>query len=165
MVGDPALPGVMMSSLIDDRAAAKVNGLVDASCAAGATLRCGGHQEGRRFTPMVLTDVPASAPLATVEAFGPLVCVSPYESLDEAFEGVNRSRYGLQAGIFTSDLKVASRAFEALEVGAVVVGDVPTWRVDHMPYGGVKASGFGREGLRYAYEDHTEPRLLVLPRG
>ena len=165
VVGAPTDPGVMMSCLVDDRAAEKVRGLVDASCDAGAVLRCGGPREGRRFAPMVLTDVPPTAPLSQVEAFGPVVCVSPYDTLEQAIAGANASRYGLQAGIFTSSLSAATRAFEGLEVGAVIVGDVPTWRVDHMPYGGVKASGSGREGLRYAYEEHTEPRLLVLPRG
>ena len=164
-VGPPEESGVVMSGLIDDGAVAKVRGLVEQTCAAGARLRCGGHLEGRRFAPMVLTEVPADSPLARTEAFGPVAHVAPYHDLDEALALVDASPYGLQAGIYTSDLATATRAFERLEVGAVLVDEVPTFRVDHMPYGGVKGSGRGREGLRYAYEEHTETRLLVMPRG
>jgi acyl-CoA reductase-like NAD-dependent aldehyde dehydrogenase len=161
-VGAPETPGVVMSSLIDDRAVAKVNRIVEETEAAGGVRRCGGHREGRLFDPMVFTNVPADAPLGCEEVFGPAVMVQPVRGLDEAIEQVNRSRFGLQAGIFTNRLDDAHRFFEQAEVGAVLLNDIPTWRVDHMPYGGVKESGFGREGLRYAYEEYTEPRLLVI---
>ena len=96
------------------------------------------------------------------EVFGPLVAVEPYDDIEAAFDAVNAGRFGLQAGVFTRDLGVAQRAFERLEVGAVLVNEVPTWRSDAMPYGGVKDSGFGREGVRYAIEEMTERRTLVL---
>lgn len=161
-VGAPETPGVMMSSLIDDRAVAKVKRIVEQTEAAGGQRRCGGHREGRLFDPMVFTNVPADAPLGCEEVFGPALMVQPVGGLDEAIEQVNRSRFGLQAGIFTNRLSDAHRFYEQAEVGAVLLNDIPTWRVDHMPYGGVKESGFGREGLRYAYEEYTEPRLLVM---
>jgi glyceraldehyde-3-phosphate dehydrogenase (NADP+) len=97
-----------------------------------------------------------------MEIFAPVVTVTPYEAFDDAVRAINQSRYGLQAGIFTRDLPSVFRAYEELEVGGVIAGDIPTWRIDHMPYGGVKDSGFGREGLRYAIEEMTEPKLLVL---
>jgi acyl-CoA reductase-like NAD-dependent aldehyde dehydrogenase len=99
------------------------------------------------------------------EVFAPVVTVQTYREFDEALDELNAGEFGLQAGVFTSDLRLAWRAFERLEVGGVIINDVPTWRVDHMPYGGVKASGFGREGLRYAIEEMTEERLLVLNLG
>ena len=161
-VGPPEEPGVLSSSLIDDGAADRVADWVAQAQATGATLHCGGRRgEGRLFDPMVLTEVSRMTPLGCQEAFGPIVTVSPYDDLDEAFATVNASRYGLQAGIFTSDLRKAHRALTTIEAGAVVVGDVPTFRVDHMPYGGVKNSGFGREGLRYALREYTTERLLV----
>jgi acyl-CoA reductase-like NAD-dependent aldehyde dehydrogenase len=99
------------------------------------------------------------------EIFAPVVTVQTYSEFDEALRAVNSSDYGLQAGVFTNDLKLVWRAYAELEVGGVIINDVPTWRVDHMPYGGVKQSGFGREGLKYAIEEMTEPRLLVLNLG
>jgi aldehyde dehydrogenase (NAD+) len=110
----------------------------------------------------VLTDVPAGARVSCEEVFGPVVVLSAVDSLDEAFAEVNDSRFGLQAGVFTRDLQVAFRAAQVLEAGGVVVGDVPSFRADQMPYGGVKDSGTGREGVRPAMEDLTEERVLVL---
>ncbi|MFQ6672555.1 MAG: aldehyde dehydrogenase family protein, partial [Candidatus Tectimicrobiota bacterium] len=100
--------------------------------------------------------------ISCLEAFGPVVTVQPYDDFLEAVRAVNDSIYGLQAGIFTNDLKAVHRAYEVLEVGGVIINDVPTYRVDHMPYGGVKESGFGREGVKYAIEEMTEIRLMVL---
>jgi acyl-CoA reductase-like NAD-dependent aldehyde dehydrogenase len=164
-IGAPEEPGVVMSSLIDDRAVAKVRRIVADTEARGGRRLCGGHRGGRLFDPMVFVDVPADAPLGCEEVFGPAVFVQPYDDFDDAVATINRSRFGLQAGLFTDSLATTTRAFEALEVGALMINDVPTWRVDHMPYGGVKDSGFGREGLRYAYAEYTEERLLVLPKG
>ena len=96
------------------------------------------------------------------EAFGPVVIVSPYKDFDEALKGVNRSIYGLQAGVFTKDLQKAFHAYEILDVGGVIINDIPTFRIDHMPYGGVKESGFGREGLKYAIEEMTELKLMAI---
>ena len=164
-VGAPEDPDVVMSSLIDDRAVAKVQRIVADTEARGGRRLCGGYRDGRLFDPMVFVDVPPDAPLGCEEVFGPAVFVQPYDDFDDALAAVNRSRFGLQAGLFTDSLATTTRAFEALEVGALLINDVPTWRVDHMPYGGVKDSGFGREGLRYAYAEYTEERLLVLPKG
>ena len=112
--------------------------------------------------PTVIADAPPEAKVNCREIFAPVVTVTPYQTFEEALAMVNDSDFGLQAGVFTNDLRRVWRAFEELEVGGVVVNDVSTWRVDHMPYGGVKQSGFGREGIRYAIEEMTEPRLLVL---
>jgi acyl-CoA reductase-like NAD-dependent aldehyde dehydrogenase len=122
----------------------------------------GGGRRGALVEPTVLTGTTPAMKVVSEEAFGPLVVVEPYDDLDAALAAVNAGRYGLQAGIYTRDLRAAWRAFEALEVGAVMINEVPTYRVDHMPYGGVKDSGFGREGVRYTIEEMTEPRLLVL---
>ncbi|MFB3077596.1 MAG: aldehyde dehydrogenase family protein, partial [Lysobacterales bacterium] len=110
----------------------------------------------------LLENVPADADVSCKEAFGPVAIMTAFSDFDEALAEVNRSRFGLQAGIFTRDLYKMHRAWDRLEVGAVVIGDVPSWRVDHMPYGGVKDSGLGREGIRFAIEDMTEIRLLVI---
>jgi acyl-CoA reductase-like NAD-dependent aldehyde dehydrogenase len=129
---------------------------------AGGTLLCGGVREGVMLTPAVLEGVPKTEPLVAEEAFGPVVVLERFTTFDEALSMVNDSKFGLQAGVFTDSLSHAMRAWDELEVGGVVVGDVPSFRVDTMPYGGVKESGLGREGVRYAIEDMTEVRLLVL---
>jgi acyl-CoA reductase-like NAD-dependent aldehyde dehydrogenase len=110
----------------------------------------------------LLEQVPADLPLVCREAFGPVAVLSRYRDFDAALAQVNDSVYGLQAGIFTRDLYKAQKAWDTLEVGGVLIGDVPSWRVDHMPYGGVKESGLGREGIRFAIEDMTEIRLMVV---
>jgi acyl-CoA reductase-like NAD-dependent aldehyde dehydrogenase len=112
--------------------------------------------------PTVLENVPEDEPVSCREAFGPVTVLSGFREFDEALEQADRSIYGLQAGVFTRDIYRAHRAWDRLEVGGVVIGDVPSWRVDHMPYGGVKESGIGREGLRWAIEDMTELRLMVM---
>ena len=110
----------------------------------------------------VLEGAPRTCRAYRDELFGPVALLSSFSDYDAALDEINDSRYGLQAGVFTRDIYKAHKAWDRLEVGGVVIGDVPNWRVDHMPYGGVKDSGFGREGLRYAMEDMTEPRLMVL---
>ena len=112
--------------------------------------------------PTLLENVPNGQPLREQEAFGPVAVLSSFTDFDAALDEVNTSEFGLQAGVFTRDLYRAQRAWDELEVGGVIIGDVPSWRVDHMPYGGVKNSGLGREGVRWAMEDMTEPRLFVL---
>ena len=119
---------------------------------------------GPLYEPTVLADVPRDARVRAQEAFAPLVVVEPVASVDEAIGEVNRSTYGLQAGIFTADLERGLRAFDEIEVGGVMINDVPTYRIDNMPYGGVKDSGLGREGPKYTIEEMTEPRLLVINR-
>ena len=122
----------------------------------------GGKADGTFFPPTILTDVPPTAQVCSNEAFAPLVVAFPFRDLDEAIAGVNDSMFGLQTGVFTNDLAGAWRAFGELEVGGVIINDIPTYRIDHMPYGGVKDSGLGREGLRYAMDDMTEIRIMVL---
>ena len=129
---------------------------------AGARLLCGGERGGCFVEPSVLVDVPHHARLWCEEVFGPVVCVQRYDDLGEALAVANDSRYGLQAGVFTRSIDVVWRCFEGLEVGAVIHDDAPTFRVDAMPYGGVKESGQGREGLRDAIREMTEPRMLAL---
>ncbi|MDX8036391.1 aldehyde dehydrogenase family protein [Lentzea sp. BCCO 10_0856] len=145
--------------LINDAAADRVEAWVRE---ASATVLTGGTRDGRTYAPTVLTDVPEDAKVSAEEVFGPVVTLTRVDSVEEAFDRVNASRYGLQAGLFTNDVRLAFRAAQRLQVGGVIVGDVPSYRADQMPYGGVKESGIGREGLRAAMEDLTEPRVLVL---
>jgi acyl-CoA reductase-like NAD-dependent aldehyde dehydrogenase len=160
--GDPADPATDVGPLIDEAAARRVQAWVDEAVAAGAKALAGGERQGTAYPPTVLVDVPADAKVACEEVFGPVVVVTPVDGVDEAFAAVNDSAYGLQAGVFTRDLEVAFRAHRELEVGGVVIGDVPSYRADQMPYGGTKESGVGREGVRYAMADYTYDRVLVL---
>ncbi|MFD0787687.1 aldehyde dehydrogenase family protein, partial [Micromonospora azadirachtae] len=130
--------------------------------AAGATIEVGGRREDATYPPTVLSGVPADAKVNTEEIFGPVLVVTRVQDDEAAFAAVNDSAYGLQAGVFTHDVRTAFQAARVLEVGGVIVGDVPSYRADQMPYGGVKGSGVGREGLHSAMEDYTEPRVLVL---
>ena len=123
---------------------------------------CGGTRSGALLDPTLLEDVPVNQALVGQEAFGPVAVLSRFSDFDQALEEVNRSDYGLQAGVFTRDIHKAHRAWDRLEVGGVIIGDVPSWRADNMPYGGVKASGLGREGVRFAIEEMTEIRLMAL---
>ena len=129
---------------------------------AGAKVLTGGGRRGSHVDPTVLAEVPAGAKVVAEEVFGPVLTVAPVDSLEEGFAAVNDSRYGLQAGVFTRDIATAFRAQRELAVGGVIVGDVPSYRADQMPYGGTKESGTGREGVRAAMDDLTEPRVLVL---
>jgi acyl-CoA reductase-like NAD-dependent aldehyde dehydrogenase len=160
--GAPTDDATDVGPLIDEGAARRVETWVDEAVAAGARVLTGGTRDGAAYAPTVLVDVPDTARVACEEVFGPVVVVEPVDSLDEAFARVNDSRFGLQAGVFTRDLQVAFRAAQVLDVGGVVIGDVPSYRADQMPYGGVKDSGTGREGVRAAMEDLTEERVLVL---
>ena len=160
--GDPADPATDIGPMVDQKNALRTQAWVDEAVAAGGELLLGGKVSGTFFPPTVLTDVPLEAKVCSGEAFAPLVVAFPFTDIEEAFRQVNDSVFGLQAGVFTSDIGAAWMAFNELEVGGVVINDIPTYRVDHMPYGGVKDSGLGREGLRWAIEDMTELRLLVL---
>jgi len=161
-VGDPLDPTTDLGPMVDAAAAERTQRWVDEAVAMGSTLLLGGAAEGTFFPPTVLTHVPRSAQVCANEAFAPLVVAFPFRDLDDAIAQVNDSQFGLQAGVFTNDLAGAWRAFGELEVGGVIVNDVPTYRIDHMPYGGVKDSGLGREGLRYAMDDMTEIRIMVI---
>lgn len=145
--------------LISEAAAERVEAWVRE---AGGKLLAGGQREGVRFEPTVLADVPPTAKVLTEEVFGPVLVVSTVDSDDEAFAMVNDSRFGLQAGVFTQNIQTALKAHAVLNVGGVIIGDVPSYRADQMPYGGVKQSGDGREGVRSAMEDYTEAKVLVL---
>jgi acyl-CoA reductase-like NAD-dependent aldehyde dehydrogenase len=160
--GDPLDPRTRMGPLIDEAAARRTEAWVQEAKGAGATVRTGGRRSGSFFEPTVLTDVTEDMKVTCEEVFAPIVVVTPYDEFDEALRRANGSPYGLQAGVFSNNLELVYHAYEELEVGGVIINDVNTWRIDSMPYGGVKASGFGREGVKYAMEDFTEPRLLVL---
>ncbi|MEX1335693.1 MAG: aldehyde dehydrogenase family protein [Candidatus Limnocylindrales bacterium] len=162
--GDPLDPATDIGPMVDSDAVERTERWVAEAVADGAQVLTGGTADGRFFRPTVMVDAPRTSRVCSEEAFAPLVVAFRFGDIEAAFEEVNASRFGLQAGIFTNDLAHAWRAFERLEVGGVVVNDVPTYRVDHMPYGGVKDSGIGREGLRWAIEDMTELRLMVVAR-
>jgi glyceraldehyde-3-phosphate dehydrogenase (NADP+) len=125
-------------------------------------LLCGGRRTGQVVEPTVLTGTKPDMKVNCQEVFGPVVTVEPYKDFDQALRQANNSVYGMQAGVFTRDAKLLFQAYEELEVGGVIAGDVPSFRIDQMPYGGVKDSGLGREGLRYAIEEMTEPKLMVM---
>ena len=160
--GNPRKETTFIGPMIDVAAAKKLEGWIDDAVSAGARVLCGGTRRGAMLQATVLEDVPKGATIEAEEAFGPVVLLKPFDTFEQALRAVNASRYGLQAGVFTHDIRHAMRAWDVLEVGGVIVNDVPSWRVDHMPYGGVKDSGLGREGVRYAIEDMTERRLMVL---
>jgi acyl-CoA reductase-like NAD-dependent aldehyde dehydrogenase len=162
VVGDPRREETFVGPLISERDAQRLQEWIAEAEAAGGRVLTGGGRTGACLEPTLLEAVPRELRICTQEAFGPVAVLSTFASFDEALAEVNDSAFGLQAGVFTRDLYRAQRAWDELEVGGVVVGDVPSWRVDTMPYGGVKDSGLGREGVRYAMEDMTEPRLLVV---
>jgi glyceraldehyde-3-phosphate dehydrogenase (NADP+) len=161
-VGDPADPATDVGPMVDAKAASRTKQWVDEAVALGGRLLAGGTADGTFFAPTVLTDVPVTAQVCSNEAFAPVVVAFKFRELSEAIAAVNDSFFGLQTGVFTSDLAGAWQSFSELEVGGVIVNDIPTYRIDHMPYGGVKDSGLGREGLRWAMEDMTEIRIMVL---
>jgi acyl-CoA reductase-like NAD-dependent aldehyde dehydrogenase len=161
-MGDPRDESVFIGPMIDEAAAQRVEAWIAAAVAGGARVLAGGARDGTLLPATLLEGVPHDADLWRREAFGPVAAMEPFDDFDDALARVNDSDFGLQAGVFTGDIVHAMRAWDALEVGGVIVGDIPSFRVDNMPYGGVKASGYGREGVRYAIADMTEPRLLVL---
>jgi acyl-CoA reductase-like NAD-dependent aldehyde dehydrogenase len=160
-VGDPARDDTVIGPVIDDGAAGRIAEWIDEAVASGAQRVHGGARQGRIIPPTILVDVPADAKVWREEVFGPVLVASRYRDFDGAIDAVNDSVYGLQAGVFTRDLGRVRRAFHRLEVGAVTINEYPTFRSDNYPYGGVKSSGLGREGVRYAMEDFTEERVLV----
>lgn len=162
VTGDPSDDRTDVGPLVSEGAACRVESWVDEAVGSGATLYTGGKREGASYAPTVLADVPADTTLACEEVFGPVLTVLKVSGEAEAFAAVNDSKYGLQTGVFTRDLQAAFRAHRSLEVGGVVIGDVPSYRADQMPYGGVKQSGVGREGVKFAMADYTYERVLVL---
>lgn len=162
VVGDAMDEATQVGPMISVSSAQRIRSWIDEAVAGGARVLTGGDGEGPYVAPYVVDQVPADARLSTEEAFGPVVTVTPFDDVDEAFALADSTPYGLQAGFFTRDLNRSWRAFEELEFGTVVINDVPAFRVDSMPFGGVKSSGLGREGIRWAIADMTEPRLLVI---
>jgi acyl-CoA reductase-like NAD-dependent aldehyde dehydrogenase len=161
-LGDPLDPVTDVGPMVDEKAAARTQRWVDEAVQLGGKVITGGHADGAFFEPTVLENVPVEAQVCSNEAFAPLVVVFPFTDFGDAIRQVNDSFFGLQTGVFTNDLAHAWQAFNELEVGGVIVNDIPTYRIDHMPYGGVKDSGQGREGLRWSIEDMTELRIMVL---
>jgi acyl-CoA reductase-like NAD-dependent aldehyde dehydrogenase len=164
-VGDVLDPQTDIGPLIDGAACTRITGWIEEAIAAGGEVLLRGDCDGTSMGPTVLADVPRDQPISCEEAFGPVAVVSSFADFGDALAEVNDSRFGLNAGVFTNDLTHAWRAFEELHVGSVIVNDAPTYRMDNMPFGGVKDSGAGREGIRYAIEDMTEPRTLVMSGG
>ena len=162
VVGDPLDPETQLGPMVDQQQAQRTERWVREAEELGGKVLLGGRAEGSFFPPTVLVDTPAQAQVCSNEAFAPLVVAFPFDDFDAAINQVNDSFYGLQTGVFTNDLAHAWLAFNELQVGGVIINDVPTYRIDHMPYGGVKDSGLGREGLRWAVEDMTELRLMVV---
>ena len=159
---DPAEKSAVLGPMIDRESAERVAAWVEEARERGASLLLPLRREGSRLWPVVAADVPRGVRLRDREVFGPVATVEPFDRFEDAVAGANDSPYGLQAALFTRDVGRVMRAFERLEVGGVIVNEAPTLRIDNFPYGGTKASGFGREGVRYAIEEMTEPRTLYL---
>lgn len=160
--GDPTLETTDVGPLVRASDADRVETWIKEAVKAGAKLVEGGRRTANTIAPTVLSGTKSGMKVVDEEVFGPVVAIEPYDDYEDALAMVNRSRYGLQTGLYTRDAGRIMLAFRELEVGAVIVGDVPTWRMDAMPYGGVKESGLGREGVRWAIEEMTEPRMLVM---
>lgn len=162
VMGDPKQETTFIGPMISEGEAKRLDDWIQSAIAAGGKLLCGGQRQGSMLQATLLENVPKDQDLCAKEAFGPVAVLSRFGQFDEALREVNESVFGLQAGVFTRDLYKAQQAWDELEVGGVIIGDVPSWRVDHMPYGGVKDSGLGREGIRFAMDDMTEIRNLVI---
>ncbi len=160
--GDPLDDSTDLGPLIRESDAIRASDWIQEAVRTGARLLCGGQRRGPVLEPTVLTGTRPEMKVNCQEIFAPVVTVEPYDDFNQALKQINNSPYGLQAGLFTRDAKLIFNAYEELEVGGLIAGDVPAFRIDHMPYGGVKDSGLGREGLRYAIEEMTEPKLLVM---
>ncbi len=162
IAGDPRNEDTFIGPMISIREAERLQEWIESAKEAGANVLCGGNRDGAMLDATLLEDVPPDQAVCTKEAFGPVAVISRFSDFADALATVNDSVFGLQAGIFTRDIYKIQAAWDELEVGGVVIGDVPSWRVDNMPYGGVKESGLGREGIRFAIEDMTEIRNLVI---
>ena len=163
-IGDPLDPATDLGPMVDRAAVERTHQWVTEALEQGARRLAGGDPDGLFYPPTVLVDAPKGCRVCGEEVFAPVVNLFPVPDFSAAIDEINDSRFGLQCGVFTNDLERTLRAHDELEVGGVIVNDVPTWRIDPMPYGGVKDSGLGREGLRWSIEDMTEPRLLAFVR-
>ena len=162
VAGDPKDENTFVGPMIDEKEAKRLDDWIREAAAAGAKILCGGTREGTMLQATLLEHVDPKQKINCMEAFGPVATLQPFKDFDEALRIVNDSEFGLQAGVFTNDINKAMQAWDELDVGGVLIGDIPSFRVDNMPYGGVRDSGLGREGIRYAIEDMTELRLLVV---
>ena len=161
-MGNPREESTFVGPIISHKEAERIEEWIQSAVSAGATLLCGGGRDGKMVEPTLLESVPRDALIYEAEVFGPVATLERFTDFDEAIRIVNDSRYGLQAGLFVRDITKIQKAWDELEVVGVIIGDVPSWRVDHMPYGGVKDSGIGREGIRFTMEELTEIRLLAI---
>jgi acyl-CoA reductase-like NAD-dependent aldehyde dehydrogenase len=161
-VGDPRDEATFVGPIISEDDAKRIERMIQQAVERGGKLLCGGGRRGNMVEPAVLEGVPHNAEAACEEIFGPVTLIYPFNDFGEALAAVNETRYGLQAGVFTRDIGRIERAWDELAVGGVMINEVPSWRVDHMPYGGTKDSGLGREGIRWAIESMTEVRLLAI---
>jgi acyl-CoA reductase-like NAD-dependent aldehyde dehydrogenase len=161
-MGDPKDPETFIGPMISETEATRLDNWIKEAVSSGADLLCGGKRDGAMLQATLLENVAAGQNVRDEEAFGPVAMLDTFSDFNAVLDDINKSKFGLQAGIFTRDLYRAQKAWDTLEVGGVIIGDVPSWRVDHMPYGGVKDSGLGREGIKYAIEDMTELRLMVI---
>lgn len=161
-MGDPKVPETFIGPIISKNEAERLSSWIDEAVSAGANILCGGHRDGVMLEATLLENVGKDQKLRNEEAFGPVAILDKFNDFDQVLAEINDSQFGLQAGIFTRDIYKAHKAWDTLEVGGVIIGDTPSWRVDHMPYGGVKNSGLGREGIKYAIQDMTELRLMVV---
>ncbi|TKJ39989.1 aldehyde dehydrogenase [candidate division LCP-89 bacterium B3_LCP] len=161
-VGDPLKDETQMGPMIDEAAAVKAESWINQAVEAGGKILCGGKRQGNMLEPTILIDVPPDQPVSCEEVFAPVVVIYRYSDFEAAVNAVDTGEYGLQAGVFTKDISKILMAFNRIEVGGLIVNDIPTYRADNYPYGGVKASGLGREGVRYAVEEMTEMRTLVI---
>ena len=160
--GDPKEADTWIGPVISEGEAARMESWIKEAVSRGAKVLCGGERNGTMVEATLLEDVPKDCDLYTKEFFGPAAILIKYSDFDEALDEVNNSDFGLQAGLFTRDIYKIHKAWDKLDVGGLLVGESSNWRIDHMPYGGVKDSGLGREGLRWAMEDMSEVRLLVI---
>jgi acyl-CoA reductase-like NAD-dependent aldehyde dehydrogenase len=161
-LGDPEDEDTSLGPLITEQEGERIESWIRSALSVGARIVCGGKRDGAMMEATIVENVPRCQRLYSEEVFGPVAVLSPFSDFDQALAEANDTPYGINAGVFTRDIRKIQRAWDTLEVGAVIVGDVPSWRVDHMPYGGVKQSGQGREGIRFAMEEMTEIRLLVI---
>ena len=161
-LGDPLDEKTDMGPMIDEASAKRVESWIEEAKQKGATLLCGGKRKNNFVEPTVLTNVTSNMKVCQEEIFGPVVNLIPFQNIEDVYRTINQLPYGLQAGIFTHNIQTVFQAYDRIEVGSLIHNDIPTFRVDHMPYGGVKESGYGREGIKYAMEQMTESRMLAL---
>ena len=159
--GNPIDPATDVSAMIDEKNARRVEEWIKEAVDGGANVLWGGQRDGSVVEPTVISQTMADMKVCDLEVFGPVVIIEPYLNFEDAIEMINASRFGLQAGVFTNNISEMNMAFNRLETGSVIINDVPTFRVDHMPYGGIKDSGLGREGIRYAIGEMMEPKILI----